>query len=227
MTAPFAGDDDGLYQSLDTCAISDAMESVHGPGYAALRTLRGLSPAWPGARALGYVMTTRLAPGPAPAGAPHLGVRAIETAAPGSVIVIDNGGRTDAASWGGLLSAAAGLRGIAGVVTNGAARDIDEARDLGFAVFSGAVTARTARGRYHEASCGEPVSFGPLTIEAGDFIAADASAVLVIARADVPAVLDRAAGLAARERAMKAALIAGRPPSAVLGGSYEDMLKTE
>ena len=220
-----AGLPDG-YQSLDTCAVADAMEAVRGAAYTDQHVLPGLAATWPGARALGLVTTTRLAPGPAPAGAPHLGTSAIEAGGPGRVIVIDNGGRTDAASWGGLLSAAARLHGIAGVVTNGAARDVDEAAELGFAVFSRATTPRTARGRYHEVSCGEPVTFGSVTIETGDFIAADGSGVVLVPRADVPAVLGRAREIAARERAMRAALEARGAPSAVLGRSYEDMLKT-
>jgi 4-hydroxy-4-methyl-2-oxoglutarate aldolase len=208
------------FESLDTCAVSDAVDALGLDG----ALLEGIAAAWPGARAFGWAITMRLEPGPAPAGVPHLGVRAIERGSPGTVIVVDNGGRTDAACWGGLLSGAARSAGVRGVVANGAARDVDEARELGFSLFSVGTTCRTARGRYHEAACGEPVAFAGVTIETGDFIAADGSAVLVVKRADADAVLAKARELAAREAALRKALDSGEPPARVLGGNYEKML---
>jgi regulator of RNase E activity RraA len=208
------------FDSLDTCAISDAVDALGCEG----ALLEGITAAWPGARAFGWAVTMRLEPGPSPAGVPHLGVRAIERSSAPAVIVVDNGGRTDAACWGGLLSFSALSAGVRGVVADGAARDVDEARELGFSLFSTGKTCRTARGRYHEASCGEPVRIAGVTVETGDFIAADGSAVFVVRRAFADAVLTKAMELAAREAAMREALEAGAPPARVLGGNYENML---
>ncbi len=204
---------------VDTCALSDAADAL-GAGAA---VAGGLRPMWEGARAAGRAVTTQLAEGPAPGSSVHLGARAIERASGDDVIVVANEGRTGMGSWGGLLCLAASLRGIAGVVADGALRDVDEARELRFAVFARAATPRTARGRVHEASCGEPVRVSGVDVHPGDLIVADGSGVLVVPWAAAGDVLARAEELAGREAQMAARLRAGEPAPAVLGAAYESM----
>ena len=93
------------------------------------------------------------------------------------MIVVANGGRTDCAGWGGLLSQAASLRKIEGVVVDGACRDVPEALDVGLAVYARGPVAVTARGRVVEQSWGEPVQIGGTTVCSGDLVIADASGV--------------------------------------------------
>lgn len=212
------------YADLDTCVISDAIDALGGQEGGFGRPLAGASAAWAGARALGWAVTMKLAPGPAPAGGVHLGVRAISRSRPGNVIVVDAGGLTAMGSWGGLLSTAASVRGVGGVLSSGSVRDIDEARELSFPVFCAGATPRTARGRCHEVSCGEPVSIDGFLIAAGDLIAVDGTGVLAVPRARAREVLGRALRLARREAGMRAALLDGADPVRVLGGGYEDML---
>ena len=131
----------------------------------------------------------------------------------------------DAACWGGNLSLGAKLRQIAGVIVDGPARDIDEAREYDFTVFARSATSRTARGRIVEAGTNVPITVGDVTVTAGDFVVADASAVVFITGSDVVRVLEAAEAVAARERAMVAALREGTPISKVMGGDYETMLK--
>ncbi|MQA88279.1 MAG: demethylmenaquinone methyltransferase, partial [Streptosporangiales bacterium] len=104
---------------LDSCAVSDALDVLGVRGVAS-----GLFPVWEGARLVGRAVTVKLVPGVPPPDAPgvHLGVRAIERCGPGDVIVVDNGGRVDMGGWGGLLSLAASLKKISGVVVDGACR---------------------------------------------------------------------------------------------------------
>jgi 4-hydroxy-4-methyl-2-oxoglutarate aldolase len=216
--------DDALiarFSVLDTCAVSDALDALNLSG-----AVEGLAPVWEGARVVGRAVTTRLAPGPPDSGAPgvHLGVRAIESAAPGDVIVIDNAGRAGMGSWGGLLTLSASLRHVAGVITDGACRDVDEARGLAFPVFARGGAVRTARGRAHEQSCGEPVSLGGVTVHPGDVVMADGTGVVVVAAGDVERVLPVAERIAAREHLMQADLRGGRRVSQVLGTDYESML---
>jgi 4-hydroxy-4-methyl-2-oxoglutarate aldolase len=218
-------EDLGQYASLDTCVISDAIDALGEQDSGFGRTLARASAAWAGARALGWAVTMKLAKGPAPAGSVHLGVRAISLSRPGNVIVVDAGGVTGAGSWGGLLSTAASVRGVGGVLSSGAVRDIDEARELSFPVFCADATPRTARGRCHEVSCGEPVSIDGFPIAVGDLIAADGTGVVAVPRARAREVLDKALELARREAGMRAALLGGADPVRVLGGGYEDMLR--
>lgn len=224
MTAAVTAEIVARLARLDVCCVSDAMDALGLPNSVA----DGLRPVWEGARVTGRAVTTRLAPGSPPPGTPavHLGAGAIEAADPGDVIVIDNGGREAMGSWGGLLSAAAALRGIAGVVTDGACRDVDEARELGFAVFARAGAVRTARGRVHEESCGLPVSLAGISVSPGDVVAADGSGVVVVPAAHVEAVAQRAEQIAAREGAMLASLRTGTAVSEVLGASYEHLLQS-
>jgi 4-hydroxy-4-methyl-2-oxoglutarate aldolase len=207
--------------ALDTSVLSDALDALERPG-----AIDVLGPIWAGARLAGRAVTVRLAPGPAPAGsAPvHLGARAIERAGPGTVIVMDNAGRSGMAAWGGLLSTAALARGVAGVVVDGLVRDADEARYLAFPVFARGATPRTARGRIHEVEVGGPVALAGIPVHPGDIVVADGSGVIVISEPDAAAVIGKAEELAARETAMEARVRAGEAPSAVLGIAYESML---
>jgi regulator of RNase E activity RraA len=112
---------------LDTCAVSDALDRLGLAG-----TVTGIRPLSLPVRIAGRVVTVRLKPKEDEVSTRHLGTAAIVAATPGDVIVIDHQGRGDAAGWGGILSTAAKVRGVAGVVVDGACRDIDESRDVGF-----------------------------------------------------------------------------------------------
>ncbi|HEY3688097.1 MAG TPA: 4-carboxy-4-hydroxy-2-oxoadipate aldolase/oxaloacetate decarboxylase [Streptosporangiaceae bacterium] len=176
--------------------------------------------------------TEAAAPGEAIATPPpptprHLGTAAVEAAAPGEVIVVSAGGRTDAAGWGGVLALAAVTRGVAGVVIDGACRDVDEARDLGLPVYARAGVPRTARGRLREVAWNEPVEMAGVAVRPGDAVIADGSGVVFVPAAHAAAVLLRAERIAATEAAMAARVRAGEPVSRVMSGDYENMLRTE
>jgi len=155
----------------------------------------------------------------------HLGTAAIEIAGPDSVIVVEQRTGIHAGCWGGLLTLGAKVRGVAGVVADGPVRDIDEARLYDFPIFTRALTATTARGRVVERSTNAAVTAWGVTVHPGDYVIADASAVIFIAAADIDQVLEVAESIAAREASMAKAILAGVPISKVMGGDYETMLK--
>jgi regulator of RNase E activity RraA len=154
-----------------------------------------------------------------------LGARAIEATQPGDVIVVDNAGRTGMGGWGGLLSLAASLRGVGGVIVDGACRDVDEQRELGFPAFARTGVQRTARARVYEISTGDPVSIAGVTVESGDIVMADGSGVVRIPASRAADVVEKAEDIAVRERDMQRALQAGTTVGKVLGGDYEQMLE--
>ena len=211
-------------QRLDVCAVSDAMDKLGLPP-----SVSGLTQQSTQQRIAGKVVTYKLVPAaqvPAHTGAPrHLGTTAIEAAQPGDVIVIEQRTGLDAGSWGGILSLAAKLREVAGVVVDGPVRDIDEARAYDFPVYARGLTARTARSRVAEAFTNQPVRIGEVTVCPGDFAIADASGVVFIAAADIERVLQAAEMIVGREAAMAQALRDGQPVSHVMGAAYEHMLK--
>lgn len=117
-------------------------------------------------------------------------VEAIDRAGAGDVLVIDAGGGTTAI-WGELASWSAHGRGVAGVVIDGAARDIDTILELGFPVFS----------RHLSPNAGEPKGHGEIGIEVvvggqkvrpGDWVVGDASGVVVIPRERAAEIANRA-----------------------------------
>lgn len=207
---------------LDACAVSDALDQL------------GLAPSVTGLRALsvrqrisGCVTTVRLAPGKAPADAKpsHLCTAAIDRSNAGAVIVVEQRTGVECAGWGGILSNAARGQAIGGVIVEGLARDVDEAADIGFPVYARGATARTARGRIHEAETGGAVTVGDVTVNDGDWVVADSSGAAFVPAASIEAVLDAAEHIAAKEATMTKAVLAGNPVSAVMGASYEHLLE--
>jgi 4-hydroxy-4-methyl-2-oxoglutarate aldolase len=207
---------------LDTCAVSDAMDRLGLDGVAS-----GIHPLTSTARIAGRVVTVKLR---RPAGEEHsprhLGTSAVMAASPGDVIVIDHQGRDDAAGWGGILSTAADARDVAGVIVDGACRDVDEARDLGFPVFARSATPRTARGRAMEESFNVPVTIAGIAVSPGDLVIADGTGVVFIPAARADEVITTAGGITAREEEMRRAVLLGQPVTEVMGQSYESMLST-
>lgn len=209
---------------LDVCAVSDAMDKLGLRG-----GVSGLDQRSSTRRIAGRVLTVRLVAKddvpPASGPVRHLGTTAIEAAQPGDLIVVEQRSGIEAGSWGGILSLAAMVRGVAGVICDGPVRDIDEARQYDFPVYARALTARTARGRVAEIANNQPVTIGDVTVHAGDFAIADASGIVFVAAADIDRLLDAAESIVAREAAMAKALLAGLPVSQVMGADYEHMLK--
>ena len=206
---------------LDACAVSDALDKLGLSG-----VVTGLQRLTSDRRISGRVVTVKLEKDDGrPAASRHLGTTAIEAAQPGDVIVLEQRSGIDAACWGGNLSLAAQLRGVAGVVIDGPARDADEARGYGFTVFARSATSRTARGRIVETGTNVPIVVGDVQVSPGDYVVADASAVVFVTAGDIERVLDAAEIVADRERQMVAGLREGLPPSQVMGKNYETMLK--
>ena len=208
--------------AFDTCALSDALDSLGLPG-----CVTGLVATLPGQRIHGRCHTVKLAEGAPPPGAPvrHLGAAAIDAAAAGEIIVVEQSTGRDAGCWGGILSRGAQIRKIAGVIAEGPVRDVDEAREIGFPIFCRAFTAFTARARVHEAATDVPIRVGDMRVEPGMIVVADSSAVIFIAQADAGRVLAAVTRIAAREAEMIRRLEAGESASAVLGANYEHMLR--
>jgi regulator of RNase E activity RraA len=206
---------------LDACAVSDALDTL---GLAGVVT--GLQRLTTDRRIFGRVVTVKLDTDDGRAAASrHLGTTAIEAAQAGDVIVLEQRTGVDAACWGGNLSLAAQLRGVAGVVIDGPARDADEARGYGFTVFARSTTSRTARGRIVETGTNVPIVVGDVPVSPGDYVIADGSAVVFVKAADIERVLDAAEAIADRERQMVVDLKNGLPPTQVMGKNYETMLK--
>ncbi len=206
---------------LDSCAVSDALDKLGLKGVAT-----GIERLATDQRISGRVVTVKLeADDGRPVASRHLGTTAVESAQPGDVIVIEQRTGIDAASWGGNLSFAAQQRGVAGVIVDGPARDIDEAQSYGFPLFARSRTPHTARGRIVETGTNVPIIVSGVTVTPGDYVVADGTGIVFVTAGEIDAVLEAAEAIASRERAMVAALREGVPVTQVMGKSYETMLK--
>lgn len=212
---------------LDCCALSDALDKLGLPG--AVTDLHQFSG---GKRISGRAITVKLEAVEAlqektPEGPPrHLCCSAIEAGDSDNVILVEQRTGLDAGSWGGLLSLGAKVRGIAGVVADGPVRDIDEAREMGFPVFARTLTSHTARGRVAEVGTNVSIQVGEVGVEAGDYVAADNSAVILIPASRIEEVIETAEMIVRKEAGMAKAILSGRPIGDVMGGNYEQMLET-
>jgi len=126
--------------------------------------------------------------------------KALEIAQPGDVIVVDRCGDQIHACWGGVVTMAAHIRGIAGAVIDGVATDLLEIRELKFPVYCTGTSAITTKLLGLGGEINTPVQCGGVVVHPGDLVAADANGVLVIRPEEVESVLVEALSLQEREK---------------------------
>lgn len=127
--------------------------------------------------------------------------KAMDLAQPGDVIVIDAGGDTKRAIFGGLMINYCKVRGLAGVIVDGAIRDYRELADLDFPVYARGVTPN---GPYKNGpgTIGEVISFGGKVVRPGDIIVGDEDGIIVIKPEEAEELAKAAHGIVAKEAAI-------------------------
>jgi 4-hydroxy-4-methyl-2-oxoglutarate aldolase len=113
---------------------------------------------------------------------------AVDTLAYGDVLVVDGGGHRDRAIWGDFVSARAQQVGCAGVVVDGACRDVAGIRRLGLPVFCRALTARGPT-RDGGGAINVPVSCGGVVVTPGDIVVADEDGIVAVAASELTVAL--------------------------------------
>jgi 4-hydroxy-4-methyl-2-oxoglutarate aldolase len=193
------------------CDVSDACDEL---GIDAARS-GVLGPLWPGCPAVGGLLTTiRLEPAStAPSPLPE--VLDVLAAGRGTVVLIDLGGRTDHQYWGSVLATAAVHYGIAGALVNGAARDVDELRELAFPIYARGVHPAAARGRLRFCAANEPVDLDGALVEPDSFAVADSSGAVFLPAQRREAVLKLARERKAEELELRRAVTGGADPKSV------------
>ncbi len=207
---------------LSTTNVSDALDALGLKG-----STYGIRPIWEGTKKItGRVVTVKMTAAGLTTGKTHLGIKAIEAAEPGDIVLIDNGGRLDTSCWGGILATGSTMKGLSGVVVDGAVRDVDDYVELGFSVYARGTVVATARGRIMEEATNVMVQFGGVQVRPGDVALADRSGVVIVPWERIDDVVAKAEDLFAKEEAMVADLKAGLSSLEVdTKYSYEKMLK--
>ena len=133
----------------------------------------------------------------------------IDEVEPGSVIVLDNGGREDVTVWGDILTEIAHRRKIAGTVIDGVCRDVYLCRELGYPIFSKDHWMRTGKDRVQVEATNVPVNIGNARVAPGDILRGDPDGVIVIPKEHEEKVLAAAEEIDAAEGQIRAAVRGG------------------
>lgn len=155
---------------------------------------------------VGRAATALVKPAPPEQATPALStkhsVEMIDSANAGDVGVIVMEGSLDVAAIGGLMGTAAKARGMAGMVLDGAVRDVAELRALGLPVFARSVSPGTAVSRYASVAKQVPVECAGVTVSPGDIVVAGEDGVVVVPKDRAAEVLKRSQEIDARETQM-------------------------
>lgn len=152
-----------------------------------------IAPLSPAMRFAGPALTVEVRPGD------NLMIHAaMAIAKPGDVIVVDGKGDLGSALMGEIMSQQCIALGIAAVVIDGAVRDSEAIRELGFPMYAAGLNpngpTKSVPGRLNH-----PVSVGGVTVHPGDLVVGDADGVTVVERARAAALLPLAAEKVAAE----------------------------
>ncbi len=184
-----------MLMQVTTPNVSDAMHRAKG--------MEGIRPIVKGKKVVGKAVTVYTMDGDW-----AKTVEAIDTAKEGDVIVIKCSGDSSAV-WGELATRSCMNKGIAGVIIDGAVRDVDDIEKLGFPVFAKKVVP----------NAGDPKGFGEINVKIvcggvevrpGDWIVADDNGVMVIPKERAYEVAKRALEVKKHEDRIRAEIEGGK-----------------
>jgi regulator of RNase E activity RraA len=174
-----------------SCVVADAQQRA-GVMHSALRPLARET------RFAGPALTVRMEPGNQVDC-----LDALAVAQAGDVIVVDAAGETETSVWGGLMAGLCRMKGVVGAVVDGAIRDTDEIRDLGFFIFSRAIVPRSTHspfsGRMEPLEVNLPIQCGGVLVRPGDLVIGDEVGVTVVPLEQAAEVLAAAQAQAEKE----------------------------
>jgi 4-hydroxy-4-methyl-2-oxoglutarate aldolase len=170
-----------------------------------------IRPAWRGARVCGPAVTVECPP------SDNLMLHvAVAHARPGVVIVATVGGYLLAGAWGEILTEAARARGVAGLVIDGAVRDIDAIEASGFPVFSRGLAIGSCT-KERPGKLDAAIQLGGATVRPGDLVFGDADGLVIVEHDRIDDVYQAAAGRRRTELEIITKLREGRTTMELLG----------
>jgi regulator of RNase E activity RraA len=190
------------FKSTYAASVSDAVELVTGK----VGTMRHDMKLMAGTNLVGRAVTALAKPASAAEATPSLStkhsVEMIDEAGPGDIGVIVMEGTLDIAAMGNLMATAAVERGMAGMVLDGAVRDLWDIRRMGLTIYARSKSPRTAVGHYATVARNVAVECGGITVRPGDIIVADEDGVVVVPQDRAAEILAQAQAIDARESGM-------------------------
>jgi regulator of RNase E activity RraA len=173
-----------------SCVVADSQERA-GVMHSAIKPTTDV-------RFVGVALTVKLYPGDLVDC-----LDALKVAGEGDVIVVDACGDTETSIWGGLMAGLCQQKGVVGAVVDGAIRDTDEIKALGFPICTRAIVPRSTHspysGRMEPIEVNVPITCGGVPVNPGDIVLADEIGVVVVPHEEAGEVLERAREQAANE----------------------------
>lgn len=185
---------DKILSSVSTANLSDAM---HRSG-----DVKNIQSVCSGLKMYGKALTVRTYPGDW-----AKPVEAVDVAEKGQVIIIDAGGAGPAV-WGELATHGAVQKKLAGVVIDGAVRDVSEIKTLRFPAFAKAISP-TAGEPKGFGEIGVPINIGGVRVFTGDYIVGDDDGVVVIPQQKTVEIINRAMSVLEAENRLRKEIDAG------------------
>jgi 4-hydroxy-4-methyl-2-oxoglutarate aldolase len=169
-----------------------------------------IKPMWLGAKVCGPAVTVSCPP------RDNLMLHhAVAMAEPGSVLVATADRYQYAGTWGEVLSVAAQARGIAGLVIDGAVRDIEAITKRRFPVFSRGLAIGGCK-KERIGTLHEPIDVGGVTVYSGDIVVGTADGVVILEIRSIGQVLQDAIARREREAELFRQLQAGKTTIEIL-----------
>jgi 4-hydroxy-4-methyl-2-oxoglutarate aldolase len=162
-----------------------------------------MRPAWAGGEAAGTAVTALVQPGDN--WMIHV---AVEQCKPGDILVVGCSADNTDGMFGDLLATSLMARGVKGLVIDAGCRDVKSLREMGFPVWSKAISARgTVKATLGAVNV--PVVCAGVNVEPGDAVVADDDGVVVIRKKDAAEVAAKAEKRHADEEGKRKQLASG------------------
>jgi regulator of RNase E activity RraA len=191
------------FRAISVANISDALDRLGIAG-----GCLGIAPLANGYQMAGRAFTIRYVPVGATKGTVG---DYIDDLGPGSIVVLDNGGRVHCTVWGDILTAVAHKRGVEGTVIDGVCRDVSRALDVGYPIFSRGRFMMTGKDRVEVAEMQTTVTIGGVQVRPDDLLVGNDDGVVVIPREREQEILALARQIADTEDAIVDLALSGTP----------------
>src|SRR3982075_2547963 len=218
--------DAGVVKRLGTLGVATVHEA-----YGRIGLMKPVPrPVWAGGEAAGTAVTVLAQPGDN--WRIHV---AVEQCRPGDILVVGCSADNTDGMFGDLLATSLMARGVTGLVIDAGCRDVKSLREMGFPVWSKAISAKgTVKATLGAVNV--PVICAGVNVEPGDAVIADDDGVVVVRRKDAAEVVAKGEMRQADEEGKRKLLAAGalgldmynmREPLAKAGLVYLDEPETE
>ena len=185
------------FKGVATASVSDAVDKVVGRRGFMSHEIKPIFPCKIVGPAVTILNEEALVAAP-----PRLAMEAMENASPGDVLVLVIDGGKDVAGWGGLMTAGAIVKELAGTILDCGTRDVIEIEEARYPVFARSIVPSTTPGRYVTSAVQVPVICGGVRVNPGDIIVGDRDGVVVVPREQAAKVLETALAMEETERQM-------------------------